>query len=217
MNCMAHSLGAPVTVTAQAWARKASRASKPSRRRPSTWSTVWIRREYISICRRPITRTLPGRQMRDLSLRSTSVHMVSSASSLAELSRSEDLGGVGERVLPARDGAGDRAGLDAVALHAHVHLGRCAHQVLRLPEVDEEAVGRRVALAQAPEHLGGRRRAWLEEHLARNHLEEVAAPEAFARTPHTLRVLAGRVVARALDRAARPRRARRRPRGAARA
>ena len=33
-----------------------------------------------------MTRTEPGSQMRDLSLRSTSVHMVSSASSLAELS-----------------------------------------------------------------------------------------------------------------------------------
>ncbi len=43
-------------------------------------------RAYISIWRRPITRTLPGTQMRDLSLRSTSVHIVSSDSSLAELS-----------------------------------------------------------------------------------------------------------------------------------
>src|SRR5437899_1079818 len=86
MNCIAHVLGAPVTVTAHAWARNASSASKPSRSRPSTWSTVWMSREYISICRRPITRTLPGRQIRDLSLRSTSVHIVSSDSSFSELS-----------------------------------------------------------------------------------------------------------------------------------
>src|SRR3990170_344728 len=44
-------------------------------------------REYISICLRPITRTLPGLQIRDLSFRSTSVHMVSSDSSLVEFSR----------------------------------------------------------------------------------------------------------------------------------
>mmetsp|Transcript_81304 Transcript_81304/g.218655 ORF Transcript_81304/g.218655 Transcript_81304/m.218655 type:complete len:239 (+) Transcript_81304:761-1477(+) len=81
-NCMAQALGAPVTVTAQVWARKASSASKPSRSSASTWSTVWMRREYISICRRPMTCTDPGLQMRDLSLRSTSVHMVSSLSSL---------------------------------------------------------------------------------------------------------------------------------------
>ncbi len=86
MNCIAHAFGAPVTVTAHACARNASSASNPGRRRPSTWSTVWIRRAYISICRRPMTRTLPGTQMRDLSLRSTSVHIVSSDSSLAEFS-----------------------------------------------------------------------------------------------------------------------------------
>ena len=66
------------------WVRNASSASKPGRSRPSMWSTVWISRLYISICRRPITRTLPGTQTRALSLRSTSVHMVSSDSSLAE-------------------------------------------------------------------------------------------------------------------------------------
>ena len=38
--------------------RRARRS--PGAARPSTWSTVWISREYISIWRRPITRTLPG-------------------------------------------------------------------------------------------------------------------------------------------------------------
>ena len=88
MNCMAQVFGAPVTVTAHMWDRNASSASSPGRSRPSMWSTVWISRLYISICRRPITRTLPGTQTRDLSFRSTSVHMVSSDSSLAELSSS---------------------------------------------------------------------------------------------------------------------------------
>ena len=86
MNRIAQIFGAPVTVTAQAWARKASRASYSGRRMPSTWSTVWITREYISIWRRPMTRTLPGTHIRDLSFRSTSVHMVSSDSSFSELS-----------------------------------------------------------------------------------------------------------------------------------
>ena len=58
----------------------------PSRSRPSMWSTVWIRREYISIWRRPMTRTEPGSQTRILSLRSTSEHMVSSDSSFLEFS-----------------------------------------------------------------------------------------------------------------------------------
>jgi hypothetical protein len=86
MKRMAHSFGAPVTVTAQACVRKPSKASMPSRNRPSTWSTVWISREYISIWRRPITRTVPGSHTRLLSLRSTSEHMVSSDSSFLELS-----------------------------------------------------------------------------------------------------------------------------------
>ena len=87
MNCMAQVFGAPVTVTAHMWVRKASSASNPGRSRPSMWSTVWMRRLYISIWRRPITLTEPGTQTRALSLRSTSVHMVSSDSSLAEPSR----------------------------------------------------------------------------------------------------------------------------------
>mmetsp|Transcript_22152 Transcript_22152/g.87883 ORF Transcript_22152/g.87883 Transcript_22152/m.87883 type:complete len:330 (+) Transcript_22152:1056-2045(+) len=88
MNRDAHALGAPVTVTAHVWHRNASKASKPSRRYPSTWSTVWMSLEYISIWRRPRTDTVPGTQTLDLSLRSTSVHIVSSDSSFAELRRS---------------------------------------------------------------------------------------------------------------------------------
>ncbi len=69
------------------WVRNASSASNPGRSLPSTWSTVWMTRLYISIWRRPMTWTLPGTQTRDLSLRSTSVHMVSSDSSFGEPSR----------------------------------------------------------------------------------------------------------------------------------
>ena len=86
MNCIAQVFGAPVTVTAHMCVRNASSASNPGRSRPSMWSTVWISRLYISICRRPMTFTDPGTHTRDLSLRSTSVHMVSSDSSLADRS-----------------------------------------------------------------------------------------------------------------------------------
>ncbi len=105
MNCIAQVFGAPVTVTAHMWVRNASSASSPGRSLPSMWSTVWMSRRYISICRRPITRTLPGTQTRDLSLRSTSVHMVSSDSSLAELSSdrmfsASSSGSVPRRMVP---------------------------------------------------------------------------------------------------------------------
>jgi hypothetical protein len=70
----------PVTVTAHVWHRNASRESKPSRRYPSTWSTVCISFEYISICLRPasigericrlepLTITVPGSSQRTHSM-----------------------------------------------------------------------------------------------------------------------------------------------------
>lgn len=73
-------------------------------------------------------------------------------------------------------------------------------EVLGRPEVDEEAVGGRVPLAQAPEDLGEGRRAGFEEALAGDHLEEVATPERLARHADERRVLAGSVVARPHDR-----------------
>ena len=55
--------------------------------------------------RRPITLTEPGSQMRDLSLRSTSVHMVSSDSSFSEFSsvriwRASAIGSAPRRMVP---------------------------------------------------------------------------------------------------------------------
>ena len=94
------------------------------------WSTVWISRLYISICRRPITVTVPGTQTRDLSLRSTSVHMVSSDSSLAEPSSMAMLaasssGSAPRAIVPEIGQVSTRS-----PLHPHVHLGRRADQVL---------------------------------------------------------------------------------------
>ena len=122
MNCIAHVFGAPVTVTAHMWVRKASSASNPGRSRPSTWSTVWITRLYISIWRRPMTWTLPGTQTRDLSLRSTSVHMVSSDSSLADPSSVRMFSASSSGPSPRAHRAGDRAGLHPVAGDPDVHL-----------------------------------------------------------------------------------------------
>mmetsp|Transcript_11356 Transcript_11356/g.26197 ORF Transcript_11356/g.26197 Transcript_11356/m.26197 type:complete len:286 (-) Transcript_11356:950-1807(-) len=85
MNRIAHVFGAPETVTAQVWHRKASMPSNSGRRYPSTWSTVWISLLYNSIWRLPMTSTLPCSQIRDLSLRSTSVHIVISDSSLGSV------------------------------------------------------------------------------------------------------------------------------------
>ncbi len=69
-----------------------------------------------------MTLTLPGTQIRDLSFLSTSVHIVSSDSSLAEREQVPDVRGVGKRVRAARHGAGDGAGLHPVAGDADVHF-----------------------------------------------------------------------------------------------
>src|SRR3982750_1945556 len=84
-----------------------------------------MRREYISIWRRPITRTEPGLQMRDLSLRSTSVHIVSSDSSLVEFRSSRMLAAAAGGSAPAEQlGRRSRARL-AQRLAGH-HLEQVA-------------------------------------------------------------------------------------------
>ena len=201
MNCMAQILGAPVTVTAHMWVRNASSASNPVCSRPSTWSTVWISRLYISICRRPMTLTVPGTQTRDLSLRSTSVHMVSSDSSLAESSSvrmfSASSSGPAPRAIVPEIGQVS----DPVPGDPHVHLGRRADQVLPLAQVEHELVRRRVAL---PQLLVERRRprAAAVEHVPGHHLEQVTAGELLPRLRHDLGVGARAWAARAGRRAA---------------
>mmetsp|Transcript_69071 Transcript_69071/g.202212 ORF Transcript_69071/g.202212 Transcript_69071/m.202212 type:complete len:447 (-) Transcript_69071:950-2290(-) len=70
-------------------------------------------------------------------------------------------------VLAPSDGATDRACFHANALQVllgpHEHLRRGAHEELILAQVDEEAVGGRVALLQPMKDLARRRFAWLAE------------------------------------------------------
>ena len=51
-----------------------------------------------------------------------------------------DVIGVAQRIAGALRGAGDGAGFDAVAFHAHEHFGRRADQLL-IAELQEEFVG----------------------------------------------------------------------------
>ena len=97
-----------------------------------------------------MTFTVPGSQTRDLSLRSTSVHMVSSDSSLAELSSS--------RMLSAsRSGSPVRCAVPEMgqvstrcAFHAHEHLRRSADQLL-VAELQQELVRARAGVLHALE------------------------------------------------------------------
>ena len=94
-----------------------------------------------------------------------------------------DVLGVGQRVAAAGDRPGDRAGLDPVAGHPHVHLRRRADQVLALAQVEEELVRRRVALPQ-PLVEGRGRAAGPVEDVAGHHLEQVTAGEPLPRLLH---------------------------------
>mmetsp|Transcript_11134 Transcript_11134/g.35324 ORF Transcript_11134/g.35324 Transcript_11134/m.35324 type:complete len:313 (+) Transcript_11134:1183-2121(+) len=104
-----------------------------------------------------------------------------------------DVLGVLQGVLAAPDGAADGAGLHAHALQVllgpHEHLRRGADEELVLAQVDEEAVGRGVALLQAVEDLAGARGAGLAEGLGEHGLEEVAARKLLLCPVHELRKL----------------------------
>ena len=122
-----------------------------------------------------MTLTLPGTQTRDLSLRSTSVHIVNSLSSLVGVEQFADALGILDRVAAAADRAADRAGLDALAFDADIHFGRGGDQELALAEIDQRAVGRRVGLAQPMEDHARRVGAGIREELPGDDLEEIAA------------------------------------------
>jgi hypothetical protein len=105
--------------------------------------------------------------------------------------------GVLHRVAPAPRRARDRAGLDAIALDAHEHLGAGAHEPVGT-ELQEELERRGVDLLELREQ---RRRGALPRRLeaARQHdLEDVAHAHALARDVDHRGVFRGRQVGRDL-------------------
>src|SRR5580692_11250956 len=107
-------------------------------------------RLYISICRRPMTRTVPGTHTRDLSLRSTSVHMVNSDSSF-KLFSSSRMASASLSGSPVRR-AGNRTGLHAAVFHAHEHFGGRADQLL-VAKLQEELIRARAGFLDALEEF----------------------------------------------------------------
>ena len=108
---------------------------------------------------------------------------------LGRVEQLRDLGGVAEGVVAARDGAGDRAGLDPPALDPHVHLGRGGDQELAGAQVHQRAVRRRIEGAQPVEYRGRRVGAGLAELLTQHHLEEIAPAEGILGAVDRRRVL----------------------------
>ena len=92
-----------------------------------------------------------------------------------------DLLGIADRVDAARDGAGDRTGLDPRPIGAHEHFGRGRDQKFAVTEVHQRAIGRRIDPAQPLEHFRRRTLAGLGEQLARHRLEQIAARKRRAR------------------------------------
>ena len=146
---IAQSFGAPVTVTAQAWLRNPSSASNSGRSSPSTWSTVWISREYSSIWRRPMTSHAARRRHPRLVVAVDIGAHRQFALVLGRVQEFADALGVLDRVAAAGDRAADRAGLDAPFLRPARYIsGEADNQKLALAQIDQRAIGRRVGLAQ---------------------------------------------------------------------
>src|SRR5215472_3168211 len=103
-----------------------------------------------------MTRTLPGTATRDLSFRSTSVHVLN-------------------RVAAAGDGAADRAGLDPPTLDPDIHFGRGGNQEFATAEIDQRTVRRGVGEAQPLEDDARRICAGIGKELPDHNLEQIAA------------------------------------------
>ncbi len=136
---------------------------------------------------------LPGSQTRDLSLRSTSVHMVSSDSSLVRAEQLADVLGVAQRIARTLRRARDRAGFDARAFHPYEHLGRGAHQLL-VAELQEELVRTRAGVLHSLEQLRSPAGVGRAERLPQHDLVVVAAAHALADRFDLGHVLFGQVV-----------------------
>jgi len=113
---------------------------------------------------------------------------------LGRVQQRQDLGGVGDRVDAARDGAGDRAGLDPAAFDPDIHFRRGRDQELALAKIDQCAIGGGVGAAQPAEQGGRAARGFLGEDLAQDDFEQVAALEGVPRLLDRGGVVAGPVV-----------------------
>ena len=86
MICIARTFGAPETVPAGNVARSRSNGETPSCSSPATSETRWVTCENRSGCRKRSTRTVPGTQTRERSLRPRSTSITCSARSFSEVS-----------------------------------------------------------------------------------------------------------------------------------
>ena len=143
---------------------------------------------------------VPGTQTRALSLRSTSVHMLSSNSSFSEFSNcricsASPIASTPRAMVPEIGQVSTRR-----PSRAHEHFRRGRHQEFAVAEIHQRAIGRRVDPAQPLEHFRRRALAGLGEQLPRHRLEQIAARERRARGLDRGLVFAGRVIGKALPR-----------------
>ena len=165
----------------------------PSRSSPATSETRCVMCEKRSGSRKRSTRTVPGRQTRERSLRPRSTSMTCSARSFSEL---EQRLGV---TVARRDRAGDRVQLGARALALDDRLRRRADQ--REPvQLEQEQVRRRVDPPQRAVELQRRRGRRPLCALRDDDLECIARADVLLRRSHAPLVL--RLVGEAAQRAA---------------
>ena len=148
MNCIAHVLGAPVTVTAHMWVKNASSASNPGRNRAfdvvDGMDQPAVQLDLAAADHLDAARHADPRLV-------VAVHVGAHRELGFLFQRGQqrpDLLGVVQRGRAAGDRARDRAGLDPVAGYPDVHLRRGPDQVLALTEIEKELIGSGIVPAQ---------------------------------------------------------------------
>ena len=193
MVCAAAFLGAPITVTAHMWLRNASSESKPSFRNALH---VIHRVEHAGVgFDQPPADHLHRARLADARL-VVAVHVGAHGQLgffLGAIQQLANVVGIAQRIAGALRRAGDGAGLDARALHAHEHLRRRADQLL-VAELQQELVRAGAGRLHALEQLAGLAGVRRAEGLAQHHFVVIAAAHAFAHRLHVRHVLFGRVV-----------------------
>jgi len=193
---MAACLGAPVTVTAQAWLTEA--IQRVELWRQGAFDVVYGVDQPRVQLHLPAPEDAHTARLADATL----VIAVDIGAHgqlglvLGRVQQGADLPRIRQCVRAAGNGAGDRAGLDAPPLHPHVHLGRCGQQILPVAQIHQRTIGRRVVALQAGEDLRRAVPTYFVEHLARDDFEQIAAPERLHGSTHDVGIFAGAVITR---------------------
>ena len=113
---------------------------------------------------------------------------------LGRIQQRQNLRRIPDRIRAARDGAGNRAGLDPPPLDPDIHFRRRRDQKLALAKIDQRAIRRRIGPPQPAEQGGRPTRRPLGEHLTQDDLEQIAPLESIPRPLDRAGIVAGPMI-----------------------